>query len=218
MTQNSVKFFMLGCALVLTGAAFADPSCEALNERWQNKYVSDFGVSWQTSTFQCPSTASHIAEAFYALDHTTFRGNAPGFYTWTAQQIQRTSFQDDGGIADAQSGSGLLTLFGAFANEDLNWRTATLVHEARHDQSDDPAHVTCWHGDRKDTAGACDQDFYNGNWGGSGYNYGFIFHWWVRDAAEVTDLDHDVAAADAKFLLLNRFNTITNDQVQKFDN
>jgi hypothetical protein len=159
----------------------------------------------------------------YELDRTRFNNNsngfAPDFYAWVTGIFKYTNYVEkilgDPSVV-AMSGGGTLTLGKLFSEQNLVDRTSTLVHEARHSQEGDPGHVKCTHGDMTRYEDACDAEFSKGNFAGSGYNYEFTFEWWARDGARQTDLRQDILNAGMRYLLLNRFNTISNDDIQRF--
>jgi hypothetical protein len=227
-----MAFKVLGWAVFLSlvcGSASADPSCGQLNQIWQQKYRYDFKPLWPYNSFFCPSAESAIVQAMYELDTTSFfpssSGFIPGFYFWVTHLMRGVAFQDGpagNAVASTNRSTGITTFYKSFATQSLEWRTATLVHEARHIQADDPGHVTCDHGRMKGVPGACDQSLVNDQvgfgGGGSGYNYDFIYLWWVRDAANYTELDRSMANVEMKGLVLNSFNKVTPEQVQKWAN
>lgn len=192
-------------------------------ENWKPKYHGDMDVEWPVDTeFDCSSNLGRFAMAVHMLNATTFKQNSggfsPDFYKYVTGIITKTVYKpkhDTYDYAAASSAGGTLWLHDAYFGQSLEWRTSTLVHEARHSEKGDPSHVACDHGDAKGNM-SCDAKFFDGEQKGSGYNYDFHFYWWLRDAASRTSLSRDVARSQMKFLLLNRFNEVSNDQVRKF--
>jgi len=234
VNRQSQKLGLLGVFFALMLGSISSPSsvkadisCDDLNQLFQSKYAGDFHVDWTVGPFQCPSTMYSIASAMYELDHTTFvhsddpAHTAPDFYQWTTSIFTRTSYvasNDALPYAAAYSGGGILTLMDLYAAQGVEWRTGVLVHEARHNQSDDPAHVDCAHGNMMGKGQACDASFFGGDFpnAGSGYNYDFSYYWWVSAASDQTDLSKEVAQSFTRDYIVNRFNTVDNQDVQKF--
>jgi hypothetical protein len=208
-------------SLLLSYPAFARVSCDDLNRAWADRLHADFKVEWPKKRFACPSVDASIAEAFHELHYLELtpdaKNYAPAFYQWVVGLTQRTVFDEtdtNGYLATAAEGT--VTLLKSFVSTDLMNRAAALVHEARHQQSLDPSHVTCNHGLLKGEEMGCDENFHGGAFEGSGYNYGFVFVWWVSKAAKRTNLDKQLAASHTRWMFLNRFNNVSNADVQKF--
>jgi hypothetical protein len=220
---------MRGIAIVL-GLLFAVPSqagvsCAELNRMWAKKYHKDFDADWKLKSFRCPSEVSKIAEAFYELDHLQLKSApgtlAPDFYEWVKSIVRETRYREtseDHPTAVAFAGGGKMTLLESYTRQDLEWRVGVLVHEARHNQKDDPRHVACAQGVHKGAKQGCDAEFMGGTFpnSGSGFNHDFAFHWWVRDASVRTRLDKSVSDAHMRNLLLGRFNKVSPADVQRF--
>jgi len=222
-------------------ASAADPDCETLNHSWKTKYYKDFGVQWPLVHFRCPTQTSEIALTLYHLEHLKFtpnsKGYSPNFYSFAKKYIEQIAYlpkdKDYPNTTVAAAGhpyedSVLGTIFGKtvrrmtlndiFFFTDESMRASTIVHEASHFRPDDPSHVNCSHGDMSTEIGnqACDAKFYDTDGRGSGYNYDFIFHAWVRDHLTNNELEKSVSNEKMTYLLLNRFNEYTNDQVKKW--
>lgn len=191
-------------------------------DNWKTKYHSEFHVEWPMVEFDCTSSLGRFGMAVHTLNSTVFRlgkdGSTPDFYKWVTGIITKTVYKpkhDTYEYAAASSAGGTLWIHDLYFAQSLEWRTSVLVHETRHSDAGDPSHVMCEHGDTKGKM-ACDNKFYDGEQTGSGYNYDFNFYWWIKDGTARTSLSKEVAKSQMKFLLLNRFNEISNDQVQKF--
>ena len=89
-------------------------------------------------------------------------------------------------------------------------------------QPGDPGHAICSHGYLKggnacDTALLDDWDSLGGHYEtlkGSGYNFEFLFFVWARDAANDSLEDRRIAHSMIQDYVQNRFNQVTNQQVQ----
>lgn len=219
----TTRFYIFAYVLILglsTGAKAA--SCTELNQLWKEKYHAELGAEWAITPFACPSSLGKLAEATHILNDSAFKpgadGTTPDFYQWVTSIITKTVYQpkhDTYDYAAASSKGGTMWIHDAYFSQGVEWRTGALVHEARHSQDDDPRHEICEHGDSKGKM-SCDDKFNGGLKVGSGYNYQFNFFWWIRDGASQTDLSKNLAHAQLKSLLLNRFNEITNEDVRKF--
>jgi hypothetical protein len=211
--------------LVLAGAAHA-ATCDQLNSLYQSRFHTEFKVAWPATSFTCPSPTASIVEAMNDLLTTTLSasslGAAPDFYSWVTGQIVSLQYSDTDPTSAwsvANTGQdGVMTLHQLFTTQDPVWRTSVLVHESRHIQSDDPQHVNCDHGPNQGKA-ACDSDLVGDTaWGGSGYNYQFRYLEWINQAVASTPLDRALVATTLKSLLFNNFNSVSQEQVQKWGN
>jgi len=173
-----MKNFTFALLLSLAGAASAQTSaCADIQQAWASKYHTDFGVQWPLATFACGDAVGRFAEAIHALATTSFvpneSGFRPDFYGIVAAATRRTIYQATHphySYAAASASAGSLWLHDAYFQGTLEWRTATLVHETRHNQAGDPLHVICDRGDARGNM-SCDATFHGGEMLGSGYNY-----------------------------------------------
>lgn len=196
-------------------------TCERLNYEWKTKYHADFNVKWKNKTFECPSTASRIAQAFHDVATPRFvenkKGFAPDFYAFSKEYIKRTKYEGDRDECDAvarMSSTGTMTICPDFKTSAREWVAATIVHEAAHNRPEDRGHVKCKHGSKKGDY-ACDRVF-NEGFKGSGYNYAFMYHWWISSASTYRELDLEVSRGLMRYLLLNRFNKIPEELAKKW--
>jgi hypothetical protein len=199
----------------------SEETCREVNATWRDYLHRDLKASWPLRDFDCPGVAFSIAEAARELRYTTFHpdgsGYSPDFYGWVVEHTERTDYQDtDGWGALARSGRGRMTIYAPFADYDLLHRTSTLVHETRHQQSDDPGHETCTHGVMSGQAQGCDPQFFGGQFKGGAFNYGVVYMWWVQKASKRTNLDKQIATSSIRWNVLNRFSVVSNEDIQKF--
>jgi len=216
----SLIFLLFGLQVV------ASVSCDELNRLWKDKYYDEFHIAWEKQEFSCPSDLARIVESFYYLENIKFRANnsgyAPDYYTWIKETVpgftyekKDSNFPDLDVIASSCRGC-MITLFDIFAKDtDVMSRVRTIIHEGRHTQLNDPGHSNCTKGAMKGKY-ACDNEFVSSGWGGSGYNYGFRFLWWLHDSSYGHDLARETARYKMQWSITNRFNHVSNEEVRMF--
>ncbi len=120
--------------------------CEKLAPLWYSKYAKDFSIRWDTRVFHCPGTEGLLAQTFLDLESVKFVTNdskySPNFYLYVKENLVATNYDSSCKFL-ATGAEGALTLCPAFFRERRENRAATLVHEGRHMDSNDPSHETC---------------------------------------------------------------------------
>lgn len=215
---------LLGMYLYLfsLSASFAStpPTCAELNKMWAIKYHSEFKIAWKKQSFKCPGKNSRIAEAIYYLDNIKFTGlNPPDFYSHVVTKLSKFKYRSIYELNENTRATeiyGIITVYDGFANDkNVLRRVKTLVHEGRHLYRDDPGHVLCTSGTHKGK-NACDQNFYDIDWKGSGYNYSFKYYKYFLSSSSNHKLDKKEAKFRMKQMIMNRFNNVSNAMVKKY--
>lgn len=211
---------LLAYFTIIASLGFAETGCGELAKRWRDEYRSALGVE-DNAPFSCvanlaPETIS--GKLFQLAEATDFLKNTlPKFYRWVTTLIDKTLFEKnhDPNILASLSEGRVMRLYPSFFNDtSKEYRATILVHEAAHAVTID--HATCRAGEEVGWEGACDEVFTE-NWGGGAYNYQFLTLLQLRHQAKH---HHEIskAAIDTKlkYLLLNKFNKITTEQIQKW--
>jgi len=208
-----MRFVFLAFFFFLTPMANA-VTCQQLNTLWRTKFHSDFKANWQKKDFACPSADAKVAKALYDVYEPKLSFD---YYRWATNLVTVTRYNPDcrAGVVASMRSDGRMTLCPAFYRESASSRAGTIVHEASHADDTDPGHVTCSHGSSKGSAGGCDRKFYDG-WDGSGYNHEFVYYRDLLKQTDYKDLDKAMIRTYMKYLVLNRFNEITSEQVKKW--
>ncbi len=211
----------LGLSVLISKPVLAAPQCIDLQTQWQDHYVSDFKVDWSTASFTCPGGESALAMAFYDLQTMSFKPNKdgyrPDFYALVKGLVKQFHFDESCKyLALGYRSLGKITLCNPFFKDSREDRASTLVHETRHLQSDDPAHVTCAGGKYNGHTGACDDTFYDGTWQGSGFNADIFFYSWNLNGADKNELSRAVMQNEVNTMIPDRFNHITGEQTKKW--
>lgn len=214
-----IKFLAI-VLCVCSLSARAAPTCVELKGLWYDHYLSDFKIAWNTSSFSCDGKKSkrvddgRVALAIYDLESARFKKHGkfptPNFYALVKKSITKLDYDpkcEEGTLASA-SGSEV-TLCPEYFDEPREDRAATLVHEARHTQEDDPEHKVCIGGKHKGEDQGCDQKFFAGAWKGSGYNADVVFYDWNLKRAARNELSKSVMKAMIRSLVPERFNEIS---------
>lgn len=189
-------------------------TCRELNDLWREHFHSGFAISWKLDTFQCPSSDEAVARAIYDIYKPR---TSVDFYDWASKLTSRTLYESNckKGAVATMTPDGTLRICTAFFGESRDWRAGAIVHEAAHAEPDDPGHVTCAHGSSRGSLGGCDQVFHE-DWKGSGYNRQFYYYWKLLDEANYNELSADTLRYTMRYMVLNRFNEVTNEQVRKW--
>ncbi len=198
--------------------AWAVPTCGEVQNYWYGKYLKDFSVTWDTTTFVCPGNEARFALALYDIEMTTFRPNSSGYSPDFYRLVFDNVVHFNGG---ANCTSGILAythgsdinLCAAFFADSREDRASTIIHETRHTQADDPRHVMCVGGPYNGAAGACDNTFEHGTWGDSGYNADIFFLSWVVRSGQGNELSKSVAQSVINSMIPDRFNNITDEEI-----
>lgn len=231
----------LGLCVWTFAPARAEPSCDELNALWRNKYAREFRVAWDVRDFSCSTeNEDHaLARALHVL-HAADRNHA--FYENARALTTRTRLRVDCIVPERGTGMarpelaawmarggersasgavtprGVLTLCDPFFTtvEEPQRRAAILFHEAAHARPghQDPRHVKCVAGEFRDVEGACDEEF-TGSYEGSGFNWEVQFVAYGRRNAG-DDLSRLIYDARLRHLLHNRFNNITQSQIDEW--
>jgi hypothetical protein len=200
--------------------AYGDVPCEDLEKAWRTKYTAEFKVTWKSKIFKCPGRESKVAQALWDLEHLKFEnagnGPVPDFYDLVQSHFEKISRDHKEKDADAYSLDRTMTICRGFYKDDRFERAATLVHEARHMEWDDPEHVRCKKGPYRHKEDGCDQTFWDGEWKGSGYNADVYFFAWLRSAKPYNELTRAVINSGLYYLIPERFNEITAEQIKKW--
>ena len=203
-----ISWFVLGALCPLL--AFAD--CETLHKAWDDEFRHALGVK-NDPGFECSGSVSILAEAAQLL-----KNSLPNTYQWTTHLIDETLImsaphQDPTVMATMTSEGRVMRVYPAFFGLDSQeQRASILVHEAAHNVT--TRHVTCRVGNEVGSEGGCDEIFSEG-WKGGAYNYQFMTMQNLRKAAEKRhELRKAAIDAQIKYLLLNKFNEITSEQIQ----
>ncbi len=224
--ERSVSTIGVAIALIVVALSAFDasalPSCANLQKRWYSHYITDVGVSWDTSTFVCDDKSKGKlkgAEAIIALslyDLETAKipkvksGNRPNFYTIVKRDIEELTFSADcRPRVLAKTNGSTITLCQDFLKDSREDRASTLVHEARHTEYDDPRHVICNGGKYSDQSQGCDETFHNGLWSGSGYNADVYFYFWSLKKGAKNELSRSVMQGMINSMVPDRFNVIS---------
>lgn len=212
MKSGRLRLVVMAAALVLCGYAAADPTCAELNSLWSDRYHRELKVEGPIEPFQCPSKTSILALAMYDLYSAD---SNQGFYRTATNRYTSTRFTGKcaGGVLALTLPSGALSLCDLYFEMVPEKRASTLFHEAGHARKTDPNHVACEHGDTAGTI-ACD-DSLTGNYDtGSGYNWEVIYLYHVKNNPQASDMTRWVSDGHLKFLLNNRFNRISAEQIK----
>lgn len=207
--------------LIFTSVSvMASPTCEQLNKDWSDRYFSEFKIMWTKKEFKCPSNYARIVDTFHHLERIRFRGkNMPNYNQYVKTGLKGIRYKQKHSKWDwayASEGNGIITLHEGFVTDDDSLqRVQKLIHEARHVRSDDAGHENCERGASKGK-NACDKKFEEFFWAGSGYNYGFKFLLYIKEYSYNHELSKEVAARRMKWMVSNRFNKITNEQVRRY--
>lgn len=201
--------------------AFKPPSCQTLNQKWSNQYYSDFKVKWPKSTnnFSCVSEKSRVAETLYYLENMQIDDPIQDYYAYVKRGLKGLRYVKENSTfkwAYASEINGIITLHGGFvADNSKIQRVQKIIHEARHVRSQDPGHRICIRGSSKGKA-ACDAEFHPILYSGSGYNFGFKFLKMLNKDSKNHDLSRKSAIRRMKWMVSNRFNQITNEQIRQY--
>lgn len=193
--------------------------CESLKEAWIKKYIPDFSIEPTSLPFSCETPMIRLAVTFadlevierskpylpvYSRSHSkvgklvTNRGCNPGAVAWS----------------DTRS---LVVLCPAFFQSSREFRTSTLVHEARHLDRDAPLHVKCTRGPHINKKGACDNEISSGPYRGGSYNTD-IWVWRALLESNLHDLKKDTLRSLIRDRVPARFNAATETQILEWRN
>lgn len=203
--------------------AFAGNSCGELSDLWFGQYLKDFQIDWSSGTgaFGCKEPEGILALALSDLQSIRYRedssGYAPEFYKFFTKVIKKISYNSKCKVlATTNSVSGTITLCPHFFDDSREDRVSTLVHEMRHAEPNDPAHVTCVGGRNNGEAGQCDAKFFNGAWDGSGYNADIYFYGWTLSNSLKNELRKDVIQSYVNAMIPDRFNVISPQEIKSW--
>jgi hypothetical protein len=204
-------------AVSLTACLFAwaeELTCDQLNQAWTDRYHREFKVQWPKTQLQCPSGSAKIAQALHDVYSADDSHN---FYATARNLTIGTRYLGtcDKDTVAWMSAEGLFTICDRFFSADPEKRASTIFHEAAHARTTDPKHVKCDHGDVTGQI-ACDEVF-TGNYDtGSGYNWEVLYLRYVKLNPKANDMTRWVSEGHLKFLLNNRFNRITAEELKNW--
>lgn len=212
--------------MTFTATAYALPTCSGLERRWYDHYINDVGVTWNTSTFVCNDSVKGkilgnealVALSLYDLETTKIpkkSGVKANLYGIIKRDIMALQYSDscDSGVIARTRGS-TVTICQDFARDSREDRASTLIHEARHTEYDDPAHVDCAGGKYSDLSSACDEVFHDGTWQGSGYNADIYFYTLNLRKGARNELSRAVMQSEVNAMIPDRFNQISSKSVK----
>jgi hypothetical protein len=218
---SNLVFLSLALVSMPLFGAQAQPSCSELETAWRGGMSFDVGVQWNTSQFSCPGGDSVIALALHDLKSVEFTPNEagfrPDFYGMVRDYTYRMNF--DAGCSALARGSRFwhrITICPAFFKDSREDRASTLVHETRHLQPGDPAHVNCVGGRNDGQKDACDYEFFDGQWKGSGFNADIYYYNWMLKASKPNELNRDVMQGFVNSMIPDRFNHISPEVLKKW--
>lgn len=194
-------------------------TCTELEQIWRSKYTRDFSIKWDTNRFNCEGLNPLLALAFFDLHTTQYRPNSagfkPDFYEFVRKNVKSLSLDNKCQPTTIAYTIGQDVSFcPRYFTDNREDRDSTLVHEARHTESDDPGHETCARGARAGAKGACDLKFFNGGWQGSGYNADIHYLRWTITSATNDALSKEVMQSTINYLIPDRFNQITAEETR----
>lgn len=215
-----IKSVFLGMVLasVTAGSAMAE-TCADWKRNWYHHYMSDMHVMWRSNPneYTCANEGP-VSEALYHMQYDTYSPNssnfAPDFYATVKSMIRGLAWDKDCKyLGYTHRSTGVITLCPPFDRQTAENRVSTIIHEARHLQSNDPSHVTCVGGPYDGKEGACDENFYNGSWNGSGYNIDIYYMAWaINNGKDLNGLEDSILRSEIRALVPDRFNRISETQ------
>lgn len=218
--RGGVLFFVI-CVLVFSiSTSWAAPRCSALKATWYDRYIKDFGISWDTKTFDCPGDEGTLALALYDLETAELTpndsGKKPEFYSMVKNGVHEIKYDKKCKYL-AYTSENTITLCDPFFTDTREDRASTLVHESRHTEADDPRHVDCVGGKYHGSTRACDEEFFDGEWKGSGFNADIYYlSWNLKFATKNNELSKSVIQSDINAMVPDRFNNIDPELIKKW--
>lgn len=210
----------------------ANQTCATLKARWQTAYVNDFSINLNSANFRCEYYGDEIVlrEGVLALtlrdleklplakqSLTPSSGKAKNFYDLLKDKIVMIQVSDRcPPFMLASTLDRTVTLCRPFFSNSREDRASTLIHEARHTDSDDQGHFPCEGGKYRSEPQSCDPHFYAGQWKGSGYNADVYFYSWALKNSAKTELKRSVMQGMINALVPDRFNNITAKEIKKW--
>jgi hypothetical protein len=213
----------------------AGVTCPELQRRWTERYERELNiVLLDDETIACGSRGEFLkpraqavllAQAIHAVEAPKASSMPLGesFYDFVRHRAKSVIVADkdeslcaSDAVAVALTAyvarngypAGTLLICPAYFGRDVTseHRAATLVHEARHFDPDDPGHVPCDHGPYADGDQGCDAYHAADLTEGSGYHYALIYSRWLLDESDQTDFDKARLRSLISWTLRNRFN------------
>jgi hypothetical protein len=216
-----MKFLLvLFASFVVTTSARAT-SCDVLEIEWYKTYTKSVSVAWDISSFVCASFEGKVAQALYDLhgiDYTSANssGFKPNFLKFVTKKNVKLKYNKNcKDLATGNSSTKTITICPGFQNTTREDRAATIVHEARHLDYDDPKHVDCVGGRHVGKSGACDQTLDISR--GSGYSHDMWFFSWSLYRKD-NDLSNDVIRSHIRNAVPDRFNKISSEETTEWRN
>jgi hypothetical protein len=218
---------LMGRALILGGLiaswpAAADDDCSKLQDSWNRSFRDTYHVAWEAKEFTCENSLGKLALTLNDLESLTFTptssGYRPDFSSIVTRNLRSLKYDLSCTVylATGDRATGTITLCPAFFEDSREDRASTLVHEARHLERGDPGHVTCAGGAHSGDVKACDQDFHDGTYAGSGFNSDVFFINWVMKASPQNSLSQSVLQSRLNAFFPDRFNHVTPEQLKKW--
>ena len=191
----------------------AELSCDALNSRWADKLHGDFKVEWARNRFSCPDHRDYrVAKALSDLHDVDPKHQ---FYDTAKKLVRKVLIAKDCGEDEGarMNSRGEMSLCQGFFARSEPKRAAMIFHEAAHGRRGDPDHVTCSRGDMRGKI-ACDDEF-TGDYSGGAYNWEVQYSTFAMQNAG-DDLTRWAMEAHMKYLLHNRFNRISGEDIRRW--
>ncbi len=190
-----------------------------LKDQWNNLYVKDFDISLNKATFSCTNDNGILASTLYDLETADFKPNPsgykPNFYARIEKNVGHIKYDDGCPKSIAYTYEDTIYLCRQFFIDNRISRASTLVHEMRHTQKDAPVHVSCDGGKYPEKL-ACDQDFFDAHWEGSGYNADIFYLAWTLKRGMNNELSKSIIQSEINWIIPDRFNNITDKMIKKW--
>lgn len=233
-------FGALVAAVLFAGAAqAAEPSCETLNRLYDNRYVGDFAIDWETfeigfslPLFDCVEGDKNyvLAKAIYDLERLRPSSeNEPDWYAEVSallvepgnmiRYIPEINLAPNSTARTVRDGDqAAIFILDAYVHSTERLRPAyVLVHEAFHLRRDDPGHVVCVAGVNAGKR-VCDERLGGPATlsRGSGNSHEFLFLLDVRDSVAATPEMKRNAQQQLQYLADNMFNSVDADASHRY--